>query len=415
MQAAPASDLFDVLIVGGGLVGSSLAIALDGSELRVALVEAAAPVVADDGSRAVDPDERNLALARASVNALTALGVWPHVATRATTIRGVHVSRKGEFGVARLDAAAHGLDGFGATLPASDLGRGLSRRLAACAALVRLAPATLEQLDVGGDAAVARLRTPRGEQHIRARLVVGADGTQSSVRDALGIGCERIDYAQTAFVCTAAPQRAMEGIAYERFTATGPVAVLPLGERRAGIVLTVPTSEAPALAALDDMQFIERVHESFGFRLGRFVRPGRRVSYPLQRVLAQRLVGPRAVLVGNAAQTIHPIGAQGFNLGLRDALALAEALIDAQRAGSDVGAADGLARYAAARHDDRTGTAAFSDGLARWTASEALPLKLLRSFGLVALDRFGPLQDAVVRRGMGFRGKVPRLALGTPR
>lgn len=402
----------DVLIVGGGLVGASLAIALDGSPLRVALVEAVAPQTPGATSTLPSHDERNLALSRASINALSALGVWSHAGARATPIRRVHVSRKGEFGVARFDAAAHGVDAFGATLPASELGRALLLRLAACAALQRFAPATLASLETQADAVVARLQTADGEQALRARLVVGADGTASFVRGAVAIRTEQFDYAQTAFVCTAAPQRALDGVAYERFTATGPVAILPLGEHRCGVVLSVPTADAPRVAALDDGGFVALLHERFGYRLGGFSHLGKRVSYPLQRVLAQRLVAPRSVLVGNAAQTLHPIGAQGFNLGLRDALTLAEMLMAGkQGSGFDPGAADLLAAYAERRREDREGTAALSDGLARWTRNEALPLKLLRSFGLVALDRIGPLQDAVVRRGMGFRAHVPKLAL----
>jgi 2-octaprenyl-6-methoxyphenol hydroxylase len=397
-------DEVDILIVGGGLVGSSLAIALDRSGLRVALAEAAAPKLDQQPSY----DERNLALARASVNALAALGVWDKVAAKATPIRRLHVSRRGEFGAARFDAAAHGLDAFGATLPARELGNGLLARLDACGELLRLAPASLKALEFVGDAAVAMLATASGERRLRTRLVVGADGTQSFVRRTAGIQTDNVDYAQTAFVATVTPQRATEGCAYERFTATGPVAVLPLGERRAGVVLTVPTDDAPRAAALDDGGFIELLHERFGYRLGRLSRLGKRVSYPLARVMAQRLVAPRAVLVGNAAQTIHPIGAQGFNLGLRDALTLAEMLIEQRGDPGDVAL---LARYAAQRREDREGTAAMSDGLARWTADESWPLKLARSFGLVALDRIAPLQDAFVRRGMGFRANAPLLAL----
>ena len=406
-------DVYDVLIVGGGLVGASLAIALDGSGLRVALVEA----IAAQANHQPSYDERNLALARASVNALTALGVWQHVAARATPIRRVHVSRRGEFGVARFDAAAHGLDAFGAVLPARELGNGLLARLDACAGLARYAPAKLSaisnRLDASEpDAIVATLVGAEGERQLRTRLLVGADGTTSFVRTTLGIQTENVDYAQTAFVTTVTPAHALDGCAYERFTATGPVALLPLAERRAGVVLTVPGADAARVGALDDAGFLDVLHERFGYRLGRLTRPGRRVSYPLAKVMAQRLIAPRAVLVGNAAQTLHPIGAQGFNLGLRDALTLAEMLGEQARAGGDAGEAALLQAYAERRREDRTGTAAMSDGLARWSAHEALPLKLLRLFGLVALDRIAPLQHAVVARGMGFRGRVPRLALG---
>lgn len=393
----------DVLIVGGGLVGASLAIALEGSGLRTALAEAAPPKVDVQPSH----DERNLALARATVNALQALGVWAHCGARATPIRKIHVSRQGEFGVVRLDAAKHGLGCFGATLPARELGNGLLARLDECRTLQRLAPAKLEVLAFGGDAVTATVSTASGAQTVRARLLVGADGTASFVRSTLGIDCDATDYAQTAFVATVTPERAIDS-AYERFTATGPVALLPLTQGRAGAVLTVPSEQANRVAALDDAGFIDLLHERFGWRLGRLSRPGRRVSYPLRRLYAQRTIAPRAVLVGNAAQTLHPIGAQGFNLGLRDALTLAELLIER---GGDAGAAELLTEYAQRRREDREGTAAQSDALVRWTANESPPLKLLRSVGLLALDRVPSLQAAMVRRGMGFRGQVPKLAL----
>ena len=401
------NDTYDVLIIGGGLVGASLAIALDGSGLRVALVEAAPPRADLQPSY----DERNLALARASVNALTALGVWAHVGARATPIRKIHVSRQGEFGVVRLDAHKHGVDAFGSVLPARELGNGLLTRLDACRELTRYAPATLEAITASSDATTATLAIGDRKREGRTRLLVGADGTMSFVRSALGIETENVDYAQTAFVTTVTLQRALD-CAYERFTVSGPVALLPLGERRAGGVLTVPGADATRVAALDDAGFVDLLHQRFGWRLGRLSRPGRRVSYPLRRVQASRLVAPRSVIVGNAAQTLHPIGAQGFNLGLRDALTLAELLVDGVRAGTDPGDAILLADYAERRREDREGTIAMSDGLVRLTGNESPPLKLLRSLGLLALDRFGPLQAALVRRGMGFRGIAPRLALG---
>ena len=396
-----------MLIVGGGLVGASLAIALDGSGLHVVQVEAVAPQINPNAS----PEERSLALARASVNALQALGVWSLVEARTTPIRRVHVSRRGEFGAVRLDAAAQGLDAFGATCPARELGNALLLRLDRCANLVRHAPAKLTAITNNVDGVVATLAMVDGEKRLRARLLVGADGTSSFARDALGITADKHDYAQTAFVATVQPERALDGCAYERFTATGPVALLPLAERRAGVVMTVPNADAPRVAALDDAGFIAELHERFGYRLGKFSRLGKRVSHALARVVAQRTTAPRAVLIGNAAQTIHPIGAQGFNLGLRDALTLAELLIAQARVGGDVGDAALLRGYVERRREDREGTAAMSDSLARWTASEALPLKALRSLGLLAIDRIAPLKHALVARGMGFRGHPPALAL----
>ncbi len=402
----PVNESFDVLIIGGGLVGSSLAIALDGAGMRVALAEAVPPRLNLEPSY----DERNLALARASVNALEALGVLD-AATPGTPIRRIHVSRRGDFGAARLDAAELGLPPFGVVVPARELGNALLRRLDTCAELERIAPARAIAIDAGAEAVDVALQCDATTRRIRARLVVGADGTESFVRNALGIDVIRHDYAQSAFVTTLTTEKPLDGMAYERFTDSGPVALLPLGERRAGLVLTVPTADADRVAALDDAAFIAFVHERFGYRAGRLSRPGKRKPYPLARALAERTTAPRTVLVGNAAQTVHPIGAQGFNLGLRDALTLAELLRDAAAANGDPGAATLLARHVERRAPDREATTAFSDDLVRLMGNDFLPMRMLRSLGFHALDRIAPLKRRFALRGMGFRGDVPTLSL----
>lgn len=398
------TDSFDIVIAGGGLVGSSLAIALNGSGFRVALVEAAAPCVDAQPSY----DERNLALATASVNALTSLGVWTHAAASATPIRRIHVSRRGDFGAVRLDAAALGLGTFGAVLPARELGQALLRRLDECAGIVRIAPAQLVALDARAHATEAVLRTAEGERRVATRLLVGADGTESFVREHFGIGTQRTDYAQSAFVTTVTCERALDGLAYERFTDSGPVALLPLGRNRAGLILTVASTDAGRVGALDDAQFIAFVHERFGYRAGRLTRPGARKPYPLRRVLADRLTAARTVLVGNAAQTVHPLGAQGFNLGLRDALTLAEVLGEAI---DDPGHADVLERHVQRRMPDRNATTSFSDDLVHVMANDFAPLGALRSLGFAAIDRIAPLKRRIALRGMGFRGDVAQRAL----
>ena len=399
-------DSCDVLIIGGGLVGSSLAIALDGVALRVVLAEAVPPRVELQPSY----DERNLALARTSMNALESLGVLDAQAPT-TPIDKIHVSRRGDFGAVRLDAAELDLPAFGAVLPARELGNALLRRLDACAELRRLAPAQAIGMADEGDAVAVELRVGETSRRIRTRLVVGADGSESFVRQALGIDAQRHDYAQCAFVTTVTTERPLAGTAYERFTDSGPVALLPLGERRAGLVLTVPGADAARVAAFDDDAFIAFVHERFGWRAGRFSRPGRRKPYPLSRLLAARTTAPRAVLVGNAAQTVHPIGAQGFNLGLRDALTLAELLRDACANAGDPGSGELLSRYVERRAEDRAATTAFSDELVRVMGNDLLPLRLLRSLGFHVLDRVGPLKHRFALRGMGYRGDVPALGL----
>ncbi len=396
-------DDYDVLIAGGGLVGASLAIALDGAGMRVALAEAVAP----RADLMPSYDERNLALAGASVNALGALGVLDGAAP-VQPIERIHVSRRGDFGSVRLDAKEMGLAAFGATIPARELGNALLRRLDRCSALVRLAPAEVVALETSGDHVAIRLRTPAGEREVRTRLLVGADGTESFVRRTLGIEVERHDYGQSAFVTTLTLDKPLDGTAYERFTDSGPVALLPLGANRAGLVLSVPSADAPSVAALDDGAFIAFVHERFGWRAGRFSKPGRRKPYPLARALASRTTAPRAALVGNAAQTVHPIGAQGFNLGLRDALTLAELL---RAADTDPGREALLSEYVERRAADRNATTRFSDDLVRLMGNDFAPLRVLRSLGFHALDRVAPLKRRFALRGMGFRGDTPLLAL----
>ena len=399
MNVAVSTD-FDIAILGGGLVGSSLACALDGRGWRVALVEGAAPRQAPPGF-----DDRRLALAAASLNALQALDVVPRLATPPSPIRRIHVSRQGDFGAVRLDAAETGRESFGAVVTASSLGAALESRLAQARMLTVLRPRTLVGLAPVDEGWRLQVDGASDGERIGARLVVAADGTRSFVRQALGIGTREHDYGQELFVCSLACDRAADGVAYERFTAQGPVALLPMG-RDYGAICGVASADAPRVRALDDAAYADYLQERFGWRAGRFMRVGRRSAYPLARVVADALTAPRAVLMGNAAQTIHPIGAQGFNLGLRDALTFAELLVD----GADPGAPALLATYADARREDRERTLAFSDGLARATANRSPAMHVLRSLGLLALGSVPGLAAPLVSGAMGFRGRVPALS-----
>lgn len=401
------SEHHDIVIVGGGLVGSSLAIALDGCGFRVALIEAAAPRIDAQPSY----DERNLALARASINALQSLGVWTHTGHRAAPIQRIHISRRGSFGSIRLDAAELDLPEFGAVLPARELGNALLLRLDECHALTRIAPGQLLAIEPDVDQVGLLLRDADGERRLSTRLLVGADGTESLVRGSFGIGTHRTDYVQSAIVTTVTTPKPLDGLAFERFTESGPVALLPLGQNRAGLVLSVATADVQAVASLEDEPFLDFVHERFGFRAGRLTRPGQRKPYPLKRVLADALIAQRMVLVGNAAQTVHPLGAQGFNLGLRDALTLAELLVAAKAQDSDPGSSELLENHVRRRMPDRLATTSFSDELVRLMANEFLPLRLLGSLAFAGLDRLAPLKRRVALRGMGFRGDVSQRAL----
>ncbi len=402
---APATPtLHDVVVVGGGLVGASLAIALDRVGVDVALVE---PTPA--GALPEVFDQRNLSFADATVNALSALGVMRLLRAPPGPIRAIHVSRRGDFGRVRLSAADYGREAFGQVVVARDLGEALEARLDQCRRVVRYRPARfagLDDADGSEGARVLRIADAAGERRVAARLLVAADGTRSAVRAALGIGVAEHDYAQTLVVARVRAERAPDGTAYERFGSDGPTALLPRGDRHFGAIHAVAAHEAAQVAALDDAAFLERLQDAFGWRVGRFLSCGPRSTHAALRVVAERLVAPRAVLVGNAAQTLHPIGAQGFNLGLRDALTLAE-MIEAE--GIAAAGADLPARYAQRRHEDRQRTLAFSDGLARMTANGSGAAATLRALGYAAVDRLPTLQARLVGGAMGYRGDVPAL------
>jgi 2-octaprenyl-6-methoxyphenol hydroxylase len=397
------STRHEVAIVGGGLVGASLAIALDRSGVDVALLEATPA-----GALPSVFDERNLSFAESTVNALTALGVLQKLHAPGAPIRAIHVSRSGDFGRVRLAATDYGREAFGQVVVARDFGAALEARLAECTHVTRYRPARFLGLEDAGDDTDAQhlhLLDDTGERTIAARLLVGADGTRSVVRKALGIASDEQTYDQTLFVARLRSQRAPDGTAYERFGDDGPTALLPRADGHYGLVHGVANAQAEQVQQLGAIAFLARVQRAFGWRAGRFLTIGERSRYPAVGLRAAALVDRRAVLVGNAAQTLHPIGAQGFNLGLRDALTLAE-LIEGQ---SDPGAEALLAAYAMRRQDDRERTLAFSDGLARLTANAGGLLRPLRALGLVAADRLPVVQAWLVGGAMGYRGTVPRL------
>ena len=396
----------DVLIVGGGLVGASLAIALDGTGLDVGMLEATPP-----GALPKVFDERNLSFAEATVNALTALGVMRLLREPTGRIRRIHVSRAGDFGRIRLEATTHGRDEFGQVVVARDFGAALEMRLQQLTSLTRYRPARFIGLEPGDDGLrairiVAEQGGEQDEQVLLARLLVAADGTRSAVRAALGIDATTHDYAQTLFVSRLRSQRPPDGSAFERLTGNGPTALLPRGDGHYGLVHGVAREETDAVAALDDAAFLARVQSVFGWRAGRFLSCGPRSTYPIVGCVAAGLTAPRAVLVGNAAQTLHPIGAQGFNLGLRDALTLAECVT----VGNDDPGSDAvLSRYAQRRALDRERTLGFADGLARLSANDVPLLGPLRTAGLLMGDSQAWLQGWLVGGAMGYRGDVPAL------
>ncbi|MHB8387020.1 FAD-dependent monooxygenase [Metallibacterium sp.] len=393
-----------ILIVGGGLVGSSLALALDAADVACTLVEAA-PQRTD----APSVEERNLALARATVNGLQAIGVWAHAQAEAQPMRRVLVSRAGDFGSLRLHAHEAGVDSLGHTLPARALGAALQSALRAARQVEHLTSARARALHVDAAAVRVEIETAQGVLTRRYALVVGADGSESLVRAALGIDVQRHDYRQSLIVGQVRCARALDGCAYERLGDDGPVALLPLAGERAGLVLSIAAEACEAVLALDEAAYLAYAQQRLGWRAGRLLHAARRQAWSIRRSVATALVATRAVLVGNAAQTVHPIGAQGFNLGLRDALTLAELLAT----GGDPGDAARLAAYAARRAPDRDGVLRFTHALATLGCLQQPALGPLRSLGLFAGQVLPPLHQRLLRHGMGWRGQPPHAVLET--
>jgi 2-octaprenyl-6-methoxyphenol hydroxylase len=392
----------DVAIAGGGMVGLSLAAALAELPLDVVVIEPVAP----DADEQPSFDARTTALSSGSRRVLEGIGAWPALAARATPIRRIHVSERGVFGTAILEAGEQGLAALGYTIENRLLGRALRARVAGLPR-VRLHAARVAALETSVDS--VRLATDDGAT-FAARLLVAADGAQSAVRSALGIGASVAEYGQHAVIAHVDTTRFHDYTAYERFTDTGPLAVLPIVEGRSAVVWTLASEAARRALALDDAAFLDELQQAFGLRLGRFTRVGRRQSYPLALTQAERLTAPRAAVLGNAAQSLHPVAGQGFNLALRDVAMLAELVAE----GGDPGAPALLARYAEWRAPDRTAVVRFTDTLVRGFGLPLGPLGRARGQGLVLFDLLRPVKRAFARRTMGLAGRQPRLVRGLP-
>ncbi|HEY7378457.1 MAG TPA: 2-octaprenyl-6-methoxyphenyl hydroxylase [Steroidobacteraceae bacterium] len=395
---------FDIAIAGGGMVGASLAVALRPLGLRVALIESV-PIQAD-----AQPsfDDRTTALSNGSRRILDSMGLWQRLERHATAIRRIHVSDQGRFGFARIDAREEGVVALGYVAANRAIGAALWQELQSGQTDV-LCPARVERIETGDEHVNVLVRTQAGERELQARLLVAADGANSAVRQHAGIEVTSWDYEQTAIITNVATQRFHDYVAYERFTPTGPLAMLPLCDGRCTVVWTLAPQLAETTLKLGDEAFLAALQEKFGFRLGRLTRVGRRHSYPLALTKAEERVGERLVIIGNAAQGLHPIAGQGFNLGLRDVAALAEAIADARE---DPGGAAMLERYDAWRRADRRSVIAFTDGLVRLFRSPLGPVKALRDVGLLLFDVMPPAKSALALLSMGVAGRLPKLSRG---
>ncbi len=400
--ARPTATDADVLLVGGGLVGGTIACALAARGIAVAVVDMEKPGQVD----AKQYDGRVSAIALTSQRLFARIGVWPALQAFATPIRHIRVAEGNSTNFLHYDSREIGGEPFGFMVEnralKSELGREVSRR----DGITLFAPARIAHLARGPFGVEARLADGR---LIRARLAVAADGAASRTRAEAGIGIAKAAYGQTAIVCTVRHERPHENIAHELFLPSGPFAILPTQGNRSAIVWSDQTNAAAHFAGLDEDDFVDEIAQRAGDFLGRIRLDSPRWTYPLRVQFAHRMVADRLALAGDAAHAMHPVAGQGFNMGLRDAAALASVLGEAKDLGLDLGAAEVLEKYGRWRRFDNGLMLAMTDGIVRLFSNDIGPLRALRGFGLSAVNRIAPLRRLFARHAMGVVGDLPRL------
>ena len=338
------------------------------------------------------------------------MGLWDEIAVAATAVKKIHVSDQGRFGFSHIDAEEQKVEALGHVVINRVLGSVLQNALADVSNLDIICPAKISAARVAPDSATVTIQHENGEsEELQCRLLAAADGARSAVRDMLGITASHKAYGQRAIVGNLLPEKSLQNCAYERFTQHGPLAMLPITDGRAGFVWTVQEDDAARILELDDSEFVGELQDAFGYRLGTFSRVGKRASYPLHLSKAMRLTATRSVLVGNAAHGLHPVAAQGFNLGLRDVAALCDCI-----ASYDLDDAELLNRYAAWRQADQGKLVGFTDGLVQLFSSNRSSVRALRSVGMLGFDVVPGVRSLFAKHTMGLAGRLPRLSRGVP-
>ena len=392
------------------MVGASLACALGNQDLRIAIIEA-------HNARLDTPasyDDRAIALSYGTAQIFRTLGCWQQLLAHVTPIKTIHVSDKGHVGITRLTHQEENVDALGYVITARTLGQTLYQLMEDYQNVDLISPARVTQIDFADDYAGAQYSMNDDDrmQSVNARLIVAADGGNSSVRQLMDIDARQYDYQQTAVTANVSTSRPHNNVAYERFTRHGPLAVLPMEDNRCSLVWTWPTDSVQQVMEMSDHEFLQQLQKTFGNRLGEFTQVGKRQSYPLRLIKADTQVKRRLALIGNAAHTLHPIAGQGFNLGMRDVAALAQVIVDEHNAGRDIGLLRALQPYQQWRQQDHRRIIGFTDNLVRIFSNRFTPLALARNIGLVATDITPSLKHLLAKHTMGMAGKLPKLVRG---
>ncbi|MEN9501099.1 MAG: 2-octaprenyl-6-methoxyphenyl hydroxylase [Pseudomonadota bacterium] len=399
--------MFDVLIVGGGMVGASLAVALKPLKLKVGLIEAFNFGVAEQPSY----DDRSIALSYGSSRIYQGMGLWGKLREGVESIQHIHVSDRGHFGATRMAAVEENVPALGYVVESRVLGKLLYDELTN-GEVELIVPAKVYGMEQSAEHVTVHIERNGVADVLETRLLVVSDGRDSGVRDMLGIEATRSEYHQTALIANVTTEKPHANMAYERFTSSGPLALLPLTQGRYSLVWTHRDEDVAATMQLDDAGFLRKLQAEFGFRQGLFTKVGQRATYPLVLVKAVKEVAGRAVVIGNASHALHPVTGQGLNLGLRDVAQLADLLAEVAQVAGDPGAADLLARYQALREPDQQAVVRYTDTLVRVFSNDFAPLAHARAVGLMAVDRIAPLRRWNARQGMGVRQRQTRLARG---
>jgi len=394
---------FDIAVVGSGLVGSSLACALSSSSYRIALIDS--QPLTEINLKADQLDGRSIALALSSKKMFSALGLWDNLQEHATAIKKIHISDQGRFGAARLDSARYDVESFGYLVPADHLIHSLNKQVDNLDNVTRLQPYNVSEIENHSDHVILK---QDGDNTIQATLLIAADGANSFIRKALEIEVEEKLYQQSAIVGSVECEQAHNNTAYERFTVDGPLALLPREGNRCGFIWMNPTEPAEINLALGDQAFTDKLQSAFGFRLGHFQSVSKRFAYPLALLISVQRVQQRVVLIGNAAQTLHPIAGQGLNLALRDIAELVELLNENELQNID----EKLNAYEDKRQPDIEKTIRFTDRLNFLFNADYPVLKQSRGLGLAMLGAIPILEERVVKQNLGEAGSNASLLRG---
>jgi len=405
-QSSP--ERHDVIIVGGGPVGLTMALALVRSapDIKVALL--------DRRPLEVPRDNRASAIAAGVRRVFEALGVWDDMESQSQPITAMHITDSGQGDLARplflrFEGDVAPGEAFAHMVPNQASGAAL---LAAVEdGITVIAPAQIE--DWRAEGPLARLTLSDGRA-LAAPLIIAADGAQSSLRQRAGIDTIGHDYGQMGLVATITHELAHEGVAYEHFRPAGPFASLPLTGNRSSLVWTETVQDAPRLLAMTPDEMALEIEAVMGSTLGQVRLEDKLTGFPLRLQLARSFIGPRLALIGDAAHVVHPIAGQGLNLGLKDVAALAEVIVESLRLGLDHGSPDVLERYQSWRRLDTAAMAAVTDGMNRLFSNDIAPVRALRDFGLGLVDRAGPVKTAMIRAASGIGGGAPKLLSGLP-